>query len=115
MHQEQLGIVARGRIGTAFDLRVLSVGERRRIRVEVIWVVGPILGPVILKAKRLKATRLDIDLIDQLCPGLTRHKFGYCSGHLPLRSSIPKLGIRSDDVRVIVWSLEDRRPALFEF
>ena len=70
---------------------------------------------MVLKAKRLKATRLDIDLIDQLCPGLTRHKFGYCSGHLPLRSSIPKLGIRSDDDSVIVWSLEDRRPALFKF
>jgi hypothetical protein len=115
MHQEQLGIVARGRISTAFNLRVLSVGEHRRIRVEVSWVAGPILGPVILKAKRLKATRLDIDLIDQLCPGLTRHEFSYCSGHLPLRSSIPKIRIRRNDVRVIVRSLEDRRPALFEF
>lgn len=115
MHQEQLGIVTRGRIGTAFNLRVLRVGEHRRIRVEVIWVVGPILRPMVLKAKRLKATRLDIGLIDQLSPGLTRHEFGYGTGHLPLPTPIPKLGIRSDDVSVIVWSLEDRRPALFKF
>ena len=70
---------------------------------------------MVLKAKRLKAARLDIDLIDQLCPRLIRHEFSYRAGHLPLPASIPKLGIRSDDVRVIVWSLEDRRPALLEF
>jgi|SaaInlLV_10m_DNA_1039704.scaffolds.fasta_scaffold11107_4 hypothetical protein len=117
MHQEQLGIVARGRIGTAFDLRVLRVGEHRRPVSDELGGVAESTGlrPVVVEPESFEATRLDVDLIDELRPGLTRHGLGDGSCDLPLGAAIAELGVGRNDVSIIVGRLEDRRPALFEF
>ena len=110
VHEEQ-GAIGTGRgVGPSLQVRVVGRHERRRIAVEGRRVGEGRrleLGEGVVEGQHVQAAGLHVGLVDQLCPRPAGGHLGDRSRDLPLTTSVSELGVRGDNVSIVIGRVED--------
>ena len=110
MHEEQGAIGAGRGVGPSLQIRVVGLHEGRRIAVEGRRVGEGRrveLGEGVIEGQYVQAAGLHVGLVDQLRPRSAGGHLGDRSRDLPLTASVSELGVRGNNVSIVVGRVED--------